>query len=148
MRLFPADPKQRNALMAQFKPGETGNPKGRPRKPKPEGPAKLRADLLRDAPDILAALVEQAKSGDPTAAKLVLDRCLPALRPTDAPLSLPPGVDLSDLAGAPASVLKALAAGALTPTEAATIAGSLSALVKVREFTELESRIAALEQKQ
>ncbi|WP_295449633.1 DUF5681 domain-containing protein [uncultured Thiodictyon sp.] len=131
--------------MAQFQPGETGNPKGRPRKPKPEGPAKLRADLLRDAPDILAALVEQAKSGDPTAARLVLDRCLPALRPTDAPANLPPGIEVSDLTGAPVAVLKALAAGALSPDQAATIAGALSALVKVREFTELESRIAALE---
>ena len=46
-----------------FKPGRSGNPAGRPRKPR-TGPDKLRQDLLRQAPEILAKLVELALVGD------------------------------------------------------------------------------------
>lgn len=130
-----------------FEKGRSGNPTGRPRRPRLTGPDQLRADLLRDAPEILKALVEQAKSGDATAARLILDRCLPTLRPQDAPAALPPGVDLSDLAGAPAAVLAALSAGTIGTEQAGALAGVLASLVKVREAVELETRIAALEAK-
>jgi hypothetical protein len=79
--------------MPKFRPGQTGNPAGRPRRPRLPGPDKLRADLLRDeVPGILIAMVAQAKGGDARAARLILDRCLPALLPQDAPVPLPPGL--------------------------------------------------------
>jgi len=127
--------------MAQFKPGKSGNPSGRPRKPK-TGPDKLRADLLRQAPEILAALVVQAKIGDPQAAKLVLDRCLPALKPQDRPAPIALG---TDLAQAGAAVLEALGAGELTPDQAATLAGTIGSLARTAELVEFEKRIAAIE---
>jgi len=131
-----------------FEKGRSGNPSGRPRSARLPGPDQLRADLLRDeVPAILAALVTQARGGDAQAARLILDRCLPALRPQDPPAPLPPGVDLSDLAGAPAAVLEALSAGTIGTDQAGALAGVLAALVKVRESVELEKRIEALELK-
>ena len=127
-----------------FQKGVSGNPKGRPPRPK-TGPDKLRSDLLRQAPEILAALVAQAKSGDPQAAKLVLDRCLPALRPTDRPVALPLPDGTADLGEAANAVLGALATGTLTIDQASGMASVLTALTRVREATELEQRIAALE---
>lgn len=63
----------------QFKPGQSGNPKGKPKKL----PAidKLMADVLgaegdniSEAEAILQALIKRAKKGDVRAAEVLLDR--------------------------------------------------------------------------
>lgn len=71
--------------MAKFKPGQTGNPNGRPRG------AKTTAKLLvsdfitdEDVRAVVNTVVAAAKDGDITAATLVLDRVLPRLKPTVA----------------------------------------------------------------
>jgi len=129
--------------MSRFKPGASGNPAGRPKGIQTQ--AKLRAAIARDLPEIIQAMLAAAKSGDVQAARLLLDRTLPALKATDAPapLSLPAGTP--DLAAAAKATLEAVAGGALTPDQAGAVAGVLSALVRVKESVELEGRIAALE---
>lgn len=129
--------------MSRFQPGASGNPKGRPRGIQTQ--AKLRAAISRDIPEIIQAMLGAAKSGDVQAARLLLDRTLPTLKATDAPapLSLPTGTP--DLAAAATATLGALTGGALTPDQAGAVAGVLSALARVRETTELEARVAALE---
>ena len=96
-------------------------------------------------PDILASLVSRAKQGDTAAASLILARVLPALKPVDEPAPLPRDLDMSDLNAAPQAVLEALARGELTPDQAPSIALALASLARVKESTELENRIEALE---
>lgn len=124
-----------------FKPGQSGNPAGRPK-----GVAnqhKLRGIITKDLPAILQTLADLAKAGDTAAAKLLLDRCLPALKPQDQPVSLPLGDDLTQAATA---VLNALAAGTVTPDQAATVAATIGALARTRDAAELERRIFNLEE--
>lgn len=129
--------------MARFQPGKSGNPAGRPRKSS-DGPDKIRQALLGDAPEILEALVTQAKTGDTQAAKLILDRCLPPLRPRDSAVSLDLPVD--DLAQAARAILSAVAAGTVTIGEANGLAGVLATTAKAVEVSELIARIEALEE--
>ena len=122
--------------------GQSGNPKGRVRG---SGKAeKLRAALAKELPEVLEALVAQAKAGDTGAIKLVLERTVPALRPVDAatPLNLPAEGGLADQGRA---VLAALAAGQLPVNQAASILQGLGNLAKLVELDELEKRVAALE---
>lgn len=126
-----------------YQKGVSGNPAG-----KPKGANKtqqLRARLMTAVPEILAALVEQAKAGDPTAARLILERCLPALRPVDAPtvLNLPAEGGLADQGRA---VLAALASGQLPVNQATGILQGLGSLARLIEVGELERRVSALEE--
>ncbi|MDG4561666.1 MAG: hypothetical protein RKP20_16345 [Candidatus Competibacter sp.] len=103
--------------------------------------------MTKELPDVLEALVAQAKASDTGAIKLILERTVPALRPMDAvsPLNLPVDGGLADQGRA---VLAALATGHLPVNQAAGILQGLGNLAKLMELDELEKRIAALEDKQ
>ena len=54
----------------KFKPGQTGNPNGRPKDKTPA--TLLRKSISKAMPDIILTLIEQAKNGDTAAAKVLL----------------------------------------------------------------------------
>ena len=125
--------------------GQSGNPGGR--KPGTGRIDKLRAALAKELPEVLEALVAQAKAGDTGAIKLILERTVPALRPVDAvaPLNLPVDGGLAEQGRA---VLAALAVGHLPANQAAGILQGLGNLAKLVELDELDKRVATLEGKQ
>ena len=126
----------------QWKPGQTGNPKGRP--PGQSEITRLRASLAGDVPGILAGLVLAAKAGDVQAARLILERILPPVKPIEqgVALQLPEGGTLTAKASA---VLSAAAAGDLAPGQAAQLIAALGTLAKICEVDELAARIERLE---
>jgi hypothetical protein len=126
--------------MAKFQKGQSGNPKGRPRGIANQ--AKLRESIAKDLPAIISALADAAKDGDTAAAKLLLDRVLPSLRPVDRPISIPLS---SELGGAGRDILAALGEGKLAPGEGSTMLQALATLGKIIETDELAKRIEALE---
>jgi hypothetical protein len=130
----------RSGKTVGFKKGESGNPAGRPRGIVNQ--AKLRASIAKDLPEILEAMVLAAKSGDTTAARLLLDRALPSLKAVDGPA--PIALD-QDLAGADSAVLLALAAGNVTLDQAGALAGILASLARIEETVNLAARVTALE---
>lgn len=130
--------------MAKFKPGTSGNPKGRP-KGVPNPQARIRQMIGDDLPRILATLRDRALDGDVQAASLLLSRCLPALRPTSAAVELPGAGDtLSQRAEA---ISAAAFTGELPPDTAADLMNVLASQARIKEVAELEARIAALEER-
>ena len=126
---------------AAWKPGQSGNPKGRPTDTGEV--AKIRAAIARQVPALLEALMTKALDGDVGAARLLLERTiapLKAIEPTQA-LTLPDG-SLTDKGRA---VLRSVADGVLAPSQGAALLGAIGSLARVTEMDELESRIAALE---
>ena len=128
--------------ISRWKPGQTGNPKGRP--PGQSEITRLRASLAADVPEILAGLVLAAKGGDVQAARLILERILPPVKPIEQAVALqfPEGGTLTAKATA---VLSAAAAGELAPTQAAQLIAALGTLAKITEIDELAARVAVLE---
>ena len=119
-----------------YRKGESGNPAG-----KPKGANKtqqLRAKLLTAAPAILQSLVDLAKAGDPQAARLILERCLPALRPETRPPPAPVPITADD-------VLTAVRDGTMTPDQGEQVMSLLLAQARIRETDEILRRLEELE---
>lgn len=126
----------------RWQPGKSGNLKGRP--PGQSEITRLRASLAKDVPDILAGLVMAAKGGDVQAARLVLERILPPVKPMEqtVALQLPKS---GTLAAQGRAVLTAVADGELAPSLGAALVGAIATLARVIEIDELSARISALE---
>lgn len=127
-----------------WKPGQSGNPKGRPRGVV-DRRAALREALAGELPAIVAKLVAAAKGGDVQAASLILSRALPPLRPSRAPIELD-GMPERGTAAELATALVAAAAHGKLPTDAAAdLIGAIANVSRIIEAEQLAARIAALE---
>tara|TARA_R110002020_G_scaffold306497_1_gene522448 strand:- start:17 stop:328 length:312 start_codon:yes stop_codon:yes gene_type:complete len=62
--------------------GQTGNPKGRPRKSQ-KTMAQLRSQISEHLPDVIDVLASAAKEGDVQAARILVERCVPSMRAID-----------------------------------------------------------------
>ena len=104
----------------------------------------MRDALAADLGGIIDTVKARALAGDMAAARLILDRLVPSLRPVEIPtvLTLPAG---ATLAGQAQAVIEAAAAGELAPGQAMQIVTALGGVAKILETTELVRRIEALE---
>lgn len=128
--------------MPRFKPGVSGNPAGKP-KGTVSASTKLRQAITDDLPEIVEVLRQQALMGDVGAARLLLERALPALRPEVQTTPVPMAGD--SLAERTEAVLSATLAGELSPTAGAELVGVLAGGARVLEIAELAQRIELLE---
>ena len=126
----------------RWKAGESGNPSGR--KPGTGEVAKLRDSIAKHLPAIIKQLVTKAKEGDAQAARLLLERVLPALKPIAqaVALSLPDGEGIT---GQGRAIVQAVAEGTIAPGQGAQLLAGLGSLARIVEIDELEKRIALLE---
>jgi hypothetical protein len=134
---------------AAWKPGESGNPRGKP-KGAINKTTRLALELFEGGiKNIAEVVIKQAQDGDLTAARLVLDKLVPNARERAVELpGLPSTENPAGVAEAQAAILQAVASGDLTPGEAATLSGIVENRRKAIETQELEQRIRAIEQRQ
>lgn len=127
----------------RWKAGESGNPKGRT--PGTGEVAKLRESIAEHLPAIITQLVSKAKGGDAQAARLLLERVLPSLKPIEQPVAIAlPGGD--GLTAQGVAIVQAVAAGTLAPGQGAQLLTGLGALARLKEIDELTARILKLEE--
>jgi hypothetical protein len=129
----------------KFKPGQSGNPAGRPAGKTPG--AKLRKAIEQRADDILQSLIDAAVGGDVAAAKALLDRITPTLKPIAAQvtITLPDGAGLAEQG---AAVIRSALNGTIPPDVGSQLINALANQAKIVEIDELTRRIEALEEKQ
>ena len=123
-----------------FKPGVSGNPRGRPRKTDTD--SALRERIKTACPDIIDSLIHAASSGDVQAARALLGYALPPLKAQDGPIRLNLGPDLASAIGA---LKSAIAGGELTPGAATAVASIIGTEARIAETAALEKRIIDLE---
>lgn len=143
----PANAGQKQA--GRFKPGQSGNPKGR--KPGTRNRATLAAQALLEgeAEALTRTAVELALSGDTTALRLCLERLTPLCRERCLPaLKLPTAETAEALPKLTGAILAAVTAGQITPSEGEKLAGLVAAHGKALELCDIETRLQKLEERQ
>ncbi|HKM36066.1 MAG TPA: DUF5681 domain-containing protein [Thiopseudomonas sp.] len=129
--------------MTTFKKGVSGNPAGRPKGSGLAG--RLRKVIADDADEILQSVIDQAKAGDLAAAKILLDRIVPPLKPEAQAVQIDALSGSGDLVGKADAVIHAVGSGELAPDIAAQLISAVATLAKVIEVEQLQQRLEQLE---
>lgn len=127
----------------RFKPGQVANPLGRPLGSLNKKTLVCKA-LDEAAEDVTKAVIEQAKGGDMQAARLVLDRIKPPLRPRAERVQFPLDPD-APLTTQARQLMDSIASGAVDPETGKMLIDCLHGFASLRQADELAARIEALE---
>jgi hypothetical protein len=128
-----------------WKPGQSGNPAGKPRG------AKHRATMLAEqmigdeAERVVRKVIDLALAGDITCLRLCLERLAPPRKDSPVTIRLPRIERAADAVSAMSMVIGAVGDGEVTPTEGAALAGIVETHRRVLETADLAARIEALE---
>lgn len=126
-----------------FKKGQSGNPSGRKKGTGAGSKIKpLRDGLMQHVPEILNALVAQAKAGDTTACKLILERVLPPLKSQAATIEIPAA---DTLAAQGNEIIKSTMQGSIPPDIGASLITALSNQGKLVELQDITERLQHIE---
>ena len=136
-------PQQANT---RFKPGQSGNPNGRPKGARHRTTVAIETLLEGEGEALTRKAIELAKSGDMQALRLCMDRLAPPRRDSPVAFDLPEMKTVGDAVLAMGALVRAVAEGDLTPTEAAEVARMVQAFAKIIETAEFEERIRKLEE--
>jgi hypothetical protein len=129
------------------KPFEPGNKlgRGRPKGSRNQIALEREALINQYSPPVVRKCVSDALKGDRIAMRLCMERMVPPARqPTNA-FKLPPIRSAADVPRASAAVIKAAAAGDLTPQEAESFLRMLQTHVQLQESIALALRVQTLE---
>ncbi|HEV2508632.1 DUF5681 domain-containing protein [Bosea sp. (in: a-proteobacteria)] len=135
-------PKQRGI---PFKPGQSGNPAGKPKGARHKVTLAIEALLEGEAEKLTKKAITLAMAGDITALRLCMDRLAPVRRDRPVTFDLPKIETADDLPKATQAIMEAVAGGELTPSEAAELGKLVDAHAKAIEVTDLHRRLAVLE---
>lgn len=130
-----------------FKPGQSGNPAGRPVGARHATTLAVEALLEGEHEKLTRTAIDKALEGDTTALRLCLDRIAPARKDSPVTFTLPKVESAQDAVAASSALLSAVASGEVTPDEAGRVMALLSAHKVLATVSDLELRIMELEAK-
>lgn len=142
---------ERTALKQRGRPfprGRSGNPHGRPVGAKNKMTLAAEALLNGEAQQLTRKAVALALKGNVACLRLCLERLVPPRRDRLVRFTISTMNSAGDACKAMAAIATAVAAGELTPNEAAGISNVVAAYVRAVEATDIERRLRLLEEAQ
>ena len=128
-----------------FQPGQSGNPAGKA--PGTRNRVTRAVELMLDGEieEITRKAIELAKAGNGPAIALCLSRLCPPAKDKPVAFEMPPMTTTADAVAATGAIVNAVAAGELTPSEAAELARLVETFAKTLQIHDLEGRVQRLE---
>lgn len=131
----------------RWKPGQSGNPAGRPKGARHAALQALDAIGTASADALVRKAVDLALAGDMQAMRILMDRVWPTAKGRTVVVDLPELRAPGDLVAALAAVVEAVASGQATPDEGQALAAMVETQRRAIETQVLEARIVALEER-
>jgi hypothetical protein len=131
----------------RFKPGQSGNPAGKPKGTRNAVTRAMEALLDGEAEKLTRKAIDLGLAGDMAALRLCLDRIMPPRKDRHLAFTLPAMNAPVDAAKGLASIVAAVASGELTPSEASELTKLVEGYARVLETVDHEERLRALEGK-
>jgi hypothetical protein len=129
----------------QFKPGQSGNPKGRPQGSKHKATLAAQALLDGKSEQLTRKCIEMALAGDPMALRLCLERLIPPRKDRVIDIKLPAMKAPGDAGKVSAALIQAVARGDLTPSEGEALGRIVESHWRTMALEEIDARLTALE---
>ncbi len=129
----------------RFRPGQSGNPAGKPKGTRNAVTLALESLLDGQAAALTQKAIELALAGDLTALRLCLDRILPPRKDRPVTFTFPANGSASEAAATMASILVAVSNGQITPAEASDVGKLIESYIRAVEAADLTARIERLE---
>lgn len=139
-----AAPKQRGR---PFPKGKSSNPAGRPAASRHRISLLVKGLIESRAEELAERALQSALAGDGVLLKAVLDRLAPPRKERPVAVDLPALTSPADAPAIAAALLQKAAAGALTPSEAAGLAGLLESYRRPSELADIVARLKAPEER-
>jgi Family of unknown function (DUF5681) len=131
----------------RWRKGQSGNPAGRQKGTRCYA-TRLAESLFDGAAEkICGVVIDKALERDVIAARLVVERLLPPRKDRPVSFPLPKIESAAESPALTASLLNAVAAGEVTPSEAIEVASLVEKHVRVLEAADFEARLKALEER-
>jgi hypothetical protein len=128
-----------------FQKGQSGNPNGRPAGSRNKATTALDSLLEHEGEAITRKAIDLAKAGELQAIRICMDRICPARKDRPVKFALPKLEQAADAVAAAAAIVEAVAAGDLTPSEAAELSRVVSAYATTLEAADFDARLRKLE---
>jgi hypothetical protein len=131
---------------SNWQKGQSGNPAGKPRGARNKATMMVLGLMEQGAEEITQAVIDAARGGDLSAARMVLERLAPPMRERPISIDLPDTSTTEGVSQAQQAIIEAVGTGELLPGEGNVLAGLVEARRKALETIGLEQRIAMLEE--
>ena len=138
--------KQQKQRGRPFMKGQSGNPRGRPRRSRNSTAQAIQSLLDAEAEALANKVLELALGGDKAALRMCLDRLIPARRDRTVPLAMPRVRDVSDLKPAMGAIMNATARGHISAGEGAGLARLVDVFLKALDTHDFDHRLRRLEE--
>jgi hypothetical protein len=129
----------------RWRKGASGKKAGKPRGTRHKATLAAETLLEGEAEALSRKAVEVALRGDVSALRLCLDRIVPPRRDRPVCFELPAMTESKDAMTASAAIVAAVAAGELTPIEAAELSKVVDSYARTLQAVEFEERLSNLE---
>lgn len=131
----------------KFRPGQSGNPRGRPRRARSRSTEIAEQLLDGDAEAIVSKAIDMAKKGDGPVLRALLALIVPPQRARPMLFEFPRLREAGDVMKTFDAIAEALARGDLSEPEMKTLVAYLETFLSALNAVDYEARLAALEER-